>query len=72
MADDFTEFHDELRAVACDLLAKDREPGWQELVDAGWVELEPGGGLGAGEGVGLGSGCRGWSERRQRHVLSLR
>ncbi len=40
MADDFTEFHDELRAVACDLLAKDREPGWQELVDAGWVGIE--------------------------------
>ena len=40
MADDFAEFHDELRAVACDLLAKDREPGWQELVDAGWVGIE--------------------------------
>ena len=40
MADDFTEFHDELRAVAGDLLAKDREPGWQELVDAGWGGLE--------------------------------
>ncbi|MBX7449906.1 acyl-CoA/acyl-ACP dehydrogenase [Mycolicibacterium sp. 3033] len=40
MADDFTEFHDELRAVAGDLLAKDREPGWQELVDAGWVGIE--------------------------------
>lgn len=40
MADDFTEFHDELRAVAGDLLAKDRAPGWQELVDAGWVGIE--------------------------------
>ena len=40
MADDFAEFHDELRAVAGDLLAKDREPGWQELVDAGWVGIE--------------------------------
>ena len=40
MADDFAEFHDELRAVACDLLAKDREPGWQELVDAGWGGIE--------------------------------
>ena len=46
MADDFTEFHDELRAVAGDLLAKDREPGWQELVDAGWVGLEVPEGLG--------------------------
>ena len=40
MADDLTEFHDELRAVAGGLLAKDREPGWQELVDAGWVGIE--------------------------------
>lgn len=38
--EDFTQFHDELRTVAGDLLAKDREPGWQALVDAGWVGIE--------------------------------
>ncbi|AFM19046.1 acyl-CoA dehydrogenase [Mycolicibacterium chubuense NBB4] len=37
---DFAEFHDELRTVAGDLLAKDRETGWPVLVDAGWVGLE--------------------------------
>ena len=37
---DFTEFHSELRSVAADVLAKDPEPGWQELVDAGWVGIE--------------------------------
>ncbi|MGV0793165.1 acyl-CoA dehydrogenase family protein [Mycolicibacterium sp. XJ1819] len=37
---EFTEFHDELRAVAADLLAKDRTVGWPALADAGWVGLE--------------------------------
>lgn len=41
MADnEFEEFHDELRSVAGDLLAKDREVGWAALVDAGWVGME--------------------------------
>lgn len=37
---DFTEFHDELRSVAGDLLTKDRGVEWSTLVDAGWVGLE--------------------------------
>ncbi len=37
---DFTEFHDELRSVAGDLLAKDRSVEWSTLADAGWVGLE--------------------------------
>ena len=51
MADDFAEFHDELRSVAGDLLAKDREVGWPVLVEAGWTGLEipeEFGGAGAG------------------------
>lgn len=40
MATDFTEFHDELRSTAADLLAKDRALDWPVLVDAGWVGLE--------------------------------
>ncbi|MDZ4265185.1 MAG: acyl-CoA dehydrogenase family protein [Mycobacterium sp.] len=41
MADSgFREFHDELRSVAADLLAKDREVEWASLVDAGWVGME--------------------------------
>lgn len=42
MADstDFAEFHDELRSVAGDLLAKDRTVAWPVLVDAGWVGLD--------------------------------
>jgi alkylation response protein AidB-like acyl-CoA dehydrogenase len=40
MAPDFAEFHDELRSVAGDLLAKDRAVDWPVLVDAGWVGLE--------------------------------
>jgi alkylation response protein AidB-like acyl-CoA dehydrogenase len=40
MADEFAEFHDELRSVAGDLLAKDRTVDWSALVDAGWVGLE--------------------------------
>ena len=49
-ASEFTEFHDELRSIAGDLLAKEREVGWAALVDAGWVGLEvpePLGGAGA-------------------------
>jgi alkylation response protein AidB-like acyl-CoA dehydrogenase len=34
------EFHDELRSVAGDVLAKDRAVDWPVLVDAGWVGLE--------------------------------
>jgi len=37
---DYSEFHDELRSVAGDLLAKDRDVDWSVLVDAGWVGLE--------------------------------
>lgn len=37
---DYTEFHDELRSVAADVLAKDRTVEWSTLVDAGWVGLE--------------------------------
>ncbi len=40
MADDFAEFHEELRTVAGELLAKDREPGWHALVEAGWAGIE--------------------------------
>jgi alkylation response protein AidB-like acyl-CoA dehydrogenase len=40
MAREFEEFHDELRSVAGDLLAKDRVVDWPLLVDAGWVGLE--------------------------------
>lgn len=37
---DYSEFHDELRSVAGDILAKDRTVDWPTLVDAGWVGLE--------------------------------
>ncbi|BBY45855.1 acyl-CoA dehydrogenase family protein [Mycolicibacterium celeriflavum] len=40
MNSEFAEFHDELRSVAGDLLAKDRRVQWSTLVDAGWVGLE--------------------------------
>ncbi|OBG18349.1 acyl-CoA dehydrogenase [Mycolicibacterium celeriflavum] len=40
MTSEFAEFHDELRSVAGDLLAKDRRVQWSTLVDAGWVGLE--------------------------------
>lgn len=40
MAHEFAEFHDELRSVAGDLLAKERAADWPSLVDAGWVGLE--------------------------------
>lgn len=40
MTQEFSEFHDELRSVAGDLLAKDCAVDWPVLVDAGWVGLE--------------------------------
>ena len=40
MAREFEEFHEELRSVAGDLLAKDRTIDWPVLVEAGWVALE--------------------------------
>ena len=40
MTHEFAEFHEELRSVAGDLLAKDRKVDWSVLVDAGWVGLE--------------------------------
>ena len=39
MAREFREFHDELRSVAGDLLAKDRTVTGG-VVDAGWIGLE--------------------------------
>ncbi|BBY75524.1 acyl-CoA dehydrogenase [Mycolicibacterium parafortuitum] len=36
----FEEFHDELRTVAADMLAKDSHPDWAVLADAGWTGLE--------------------------------
>jgi alkylation response protein AidB-like acyl-CoA dehydrogenase len=40
MTHEFAEFHEELRSVAGDVLAKDRSVDWSVLVDAGWVGLE--------------------------------
>ena len=40
MAHEFEEFHEELRSVAGDLLAKDRTIEWPVLADAGWTGLE--------------------------------
>jgi alkylation response protein AidB-like acyl-CoA dehydrogenase len=40
MAQEFAEFHAELRSVAGDLLAKDRAVDWSSIVDAGWAGLE--------------------------------
>ncbi len=40
MSTGFEEFHAELRAVAGDLLAKDRGVDWGQLVKAGWVGLD--------------------------------
>lgn len=38
---EFAEFHDELRSVAADLLAKDvQAPEWSVLAEAGWTGLE--------------------------------
>ena len=48
---EFAEFHDELRSVAGDVLAKDGDVSWQALADAGWTGLEVPeefGGAGAG------------------------
>ena len=50
MAHEFSEFHDELRSVAGDLLAKDRAVDWPVLVDEAVVA--------AGDVV-IGSGIRG-------------
>ena len=47
----FDEFHDELRTVASDLLAKDATVDWPLLAEAGWIGLEAPehlGGAGAG------------------------
>ncbi|MFL6087147.1 MAG: acyl-CoA dehydrogenase family protein [Mycobacterium sp.] len=40
MAHEFEEFHEELRSVAGDLLAKERSVDWSAIVDAGWTGLE--------------------------------
>jgi alkylation response protein AidB-like acyl-CoA dehydrogenase len=40
MTHEFDEFHEELRSVAGDLLAKDRAIDWRVLAEAGWVGLE--------------------------------
>jgi alkylation response protein AidB-like acyl-CoA dehydrogenase len=40
MAREFDEFHEELRSVAGDLLAKDRTVEWSVLAEAGWTGLE--------------------------------
>lgn len=37
---DFTELHDDLRAVAADVLGRSRTVDWPTVVDAGWVGLE--------------------------------
>jgi alkylation response protein AidB-like acyl-CoA dehydrogenase len=39
-APDFAEFHEELRSVAADLLAKENPVEWATLADAGWTGLE--------------------------------
>jgi alkylation response protein AidB-like acyl-CoA dehydrogenase len=53
MSGKFEEFHDELRSVASDLLAKDAVVDWPLLAEAGWTGLEAPediGGAGAGFG----------------------
>jgi alkylation response protein AidB-like acyl-CoA dehydrogenase len=40
MGREFEEFHEELRSVAGDLLAKDRTVEWSVLAEAGWTGLE--------------------------------
>ena len=40
MSGKFKEFHDELRSVASDLLAKDAAVDWPLLAEAGWTGLE--------------------------------
>jgi alkylation response protein AidB-like acyl-CoA dehydrogenase len=68
---DFAEFHDELRSVAGDLLAKDGNVSWPVLSDAGWTGLEipeESGGAGAGftevaivcEEIGRAAGATGY------------
>lgn len=37
---DFAELHDDLRAVAADVLTRGRAAEWATIVDAGWVGLE--------------------------------
>lgn len=37
---EFTELHDEMRAVAAELLAKETAPTWPLLAQAGWTGLE--------------------------------
>lgn len=37
---DFAELHDDLRAVATEVLARGRAVDWPTMVDAGWVGLE--------------------------------
>ncbi len=37
---DYSEFHDELKSVAADLLAKERAVDWAMIADAGWCGLE--------------------------------
>ncbi|OMC16636.1 acyl-CoA dehydrogenase [Mycolicibacter heraklionensis] len=48
---DFAELHDDLRAVAADVLGRDRVVDWPTVIEAGWVGLEVPealGGAGAG------------------------
>ena len=53
MSGKFKEFHDELRSVASDLLAKDAAVDWPLLAEAGWTGLEAPENLG-GAGAGFG------------------
>src|ERR1700720_3750873 len=53
MSGQFKEFHDELRSVASDLLAKDAAIDWPLLAEAGWTGLEAPENLG-GAGAGFG------------------
>jgi alkylation response protein AidB-like acyl-CoA dehydrogenase len=53
MSGRFEEFHDELRSVAGDLLAKDATVEWPLLAEAGWTGLEAPEDLG-GAGAGFG------------------
>jgi alkylation response protein AidB-like acyl-CoA dehydrogenase len=48
----FAEFHDELRSVAADVLAKEGNVSWPVLADAGWTGLEIPDALG-GAGAGF-------------------
>src|ERR1700731_2527302 len=53
MSGKLKEFHDELRSVASDLLAKDAAVDWPLLAEAGWTGLEAPENLG-GAGAGFG------------------